>query len=387
MHQQKNVPLSGILFFVVFVNGFEAGGYQACLLPISRQFSLNDTLMGMLASVQLIAILLAPMIFGRYADRRGKKKVLQAFFLVFIMGCVICLAAKNAGAFLIGIFLVGFSTSILQYVSIAALSDAYPATGQKKMGILTAMYALGAFAAPLLCGYLEEKEISWQSLFVMLLFCALLLFVLTAKCNFSRKEMPSTDAKADIAEEKWMLPGILLLCAIMFVYVGFENGYAFFLNSLLTETTSSRYAYIALSMFWLAMLPSRILCGYLGRRKGLTLVIAVSIVTVGTVFLVNSNRIGVIVVTSFILGFFSGMVYPSVLNNLNDFAAKKTATAAGMITAATGLGGAMMTTLIGRVSELFGIRTGFCILAGWMGLDIVLAVLLRVCHHKIEKNS
>ena len=69
------------------------------------------------------------------------------------------------------------------------------------------------------------------------------------------------------------------------------------------------------------------------------------------------------VILSFILGFFSGAIYPNVLNFAMENAGNKSATATGLITAATGLGGAVITASFGFVAELFGIRTAFDVLS------------------------
>ena len=140
----SDMLLPGLLSLTVFMNGFEAGGYQASLLNIGTGYQLEDRAMGIFASVQLIAGLIAPLIFGPVADRCGKKKIYGAFLLVQLLGCALLIMAGSAAAFLPGIFVIGMSVSALQYIALAALADAYPQTGKKKMGIITALYSLGA---------------------------------------------------------------------------------------------------------------------------------------------------------------------------------------------------------------------------------------------------
>ena len=374
MKAKFRVPLYISLFAIVFLNGFETGGYQACLFNISREFGLNDADMGTLASVQLIAVLIAPIIFGYMADRKGKKRVLLLFLATLIMGCLWVFFSKSAFYFCPGIFLIGFSISSLQYVSIAALADAYPATGKKKMGVLTAMYALGAFVSPLVCKLASDNGISWRSLFILITILSLIIITSVIGSDFSQQEI-SSKIENDMRTHL-VLSGVILLCVIMFVYVGFESGYAFFLNSYIKESFDGRYSYLALSMFWLAMIPSRIICGYIGEKSKLVLVISAAAVSAGTIGMIFTGSEWVPVLLSFIIGFFGGMVYPSVLNRLNDFAIGKTATASGMITAATGLGGAAITAALGNISQGFGIKTGFMILAIWIAMDIVLGLIL-----------
>lgn len=58
-----------VLFLIIFINGFEAGGYQASLRNIGQNYDLSVTSMGLFASTELFATMLAPLILGRRADR------------------------------------------------------------------------------------------------------------------------------------------------------------------------------------------------------------------------------------------------------------------------------------------------------------------------------
>ena len=66
-----------ILFLIVFINGFEAGGYQASLYTIGQIYDLSITKMGIFASVELFATMLAPLVLGSLADRVNKIKFIH----------------------------------------------------------------------------------------------------------------------------------------------------------------------------------------------------------------------------------------------------------------------------------------------------------------------
>ena len=63
-----------ILFFIVFINGFEAGGYQASLWSVEKDFDLSMSSMGLFAAMELFATMLAPILLGRWADGVEKLK-------------------------------------------------------------------------------------------------------------------------------------------------------------------------------------------------------------------------------------------------------------------------------------------------------------------------
>ena len=53
-----------VLFLIVFINGFEAGGYQASLWNIGKDSDLSLTSMGLYAAMELFATMLAPVYFN-----------------------------------------------------------------------------------------------------------------------------------------------------------------------------------------------------------------------------------------------------------------------------------------------------------------------------------
>jgi MFS family permease len=62
-------------------------------------------------------------------------------------------------------FCLGLTTSALQFITIAALTDNYPVSGKRKIGYMTSMYALGAFVAPLLVSWYLNLGLSWRTLY------------------------------------------------------------------------------------------------------------------------------------------------------------------------------------------------------------------------------
>ena len=66
-----------VLFLIIFINGFEAGGYQASLWSIGKDFDLSVTSMGLYAAMELFATMLAPILLGRWADSVEKAKSIR----------------------------------------------------------------------------------------------------------------------------------------------------------------------------------------------------------------------------------------------------------------------------------------------------------------------
>ena len=85
-----------VLFLIVFINGFEAGGYQASLWSIGKDFDLSMTSMGLYAAMELFATMLAPILLGRWADSVEKSKSIGIMLGIQIVAAILVLFTAAA---------------------------------------------------------------------------------------------------------------------------------------------------------------------------------------------------------------------------------------------------------------------------------------------------
>ncbi|SDG64390.1 Fucose permease [Selenomonas sp. WCT3] len=371
--------LSALLLASIFMNGFETGGYQAALLYVGQEYDLSIGQQGILASVQLFATMIAPLLLGALADRIGKKIMLVVFTAIRVLSAAIILLATDSLTFAVGIFVLGFSCSIVQYVAIAGMQDAYPITRNRRMGFITAMFALGAVVAPLLVGFCLTTSWGWQGFFLVSGIVFFFLTVLLWRTGFEPRETAPA-AETVGGGTGIYVKGVALLCFIMFIYVGVENGVCFFLNNFLLDTMNSTRGYLALSLFWLAMIPSRFLCGFLAKYRSRLIVLAPlgATIMLAILTLIRSESLAFVIV--FVLGFFCGGVYPNVLTYVADFASGRTATVTAAITVATGVGATIISASFGFLHDSLGFSGAFLALAALLGVDIFVALLVPRLH-------
>lgn len=371
---QRN-DLSLLFLLSIFMNGFETGGYQAALLYIGQEFDLSIGQQGILASVQLFATMIAPLLLGPLADRIGKQIMLVIFTATRVLSAAVIMLATESLLFAVGIFTLGFACSIVQYVAIAGMQDAYPLTRNRRMGYITAMFALGAVVAPLIVGLAIGLPGGWRSFFLLSGLVFLLLTIGLARTDFSPRETVAVAVDAGSSEGMY-IKGVALLCLIMFIYVGVENGVCFFLSNFMLATMDSARGYLALSLFWLAMIPSRFLCGFFARYRAWLIYLAplgaALMLALLTVMHSELMAFGAV----FVLGFFCGGVYPNVLTYVADFAGGRTATVTAAITVATGVGATIISAIFGFLHASFGFTGAFLILALLLGIDVLIAWLV-----------
>ncbi len=365
------------LFITVFVNGFEAGGYQACLYEIGRTYDLSVTHMGLFASAELLATMLAPIALGSWADRTDKKKSILLLLVIQAVVSISIFLGKNETVFIAGIFFLGLTTSALQFISIAALADHYPLSGKKKIGYITSMYALGALTAPLVISFFLNRGVSWRILFCMIATGTVIAAAGVFAFRKSKPEQREEETEENADPARFILAGVLLLCVVMFIYVGFENGFAFFVDTLFNDVFHSSLGKFALSLFWAVMIPSRILVGYFSKYAGKILLLSVVTIPIVTLLLAFAPNGYLVMALCIPLSLACGAIYPCVLTTVLKFAGgNRTATATAMITVSTGLGGVVFTALTGIMADRLGIRTAICLLSAFFILSVISVILV-----------
>ena len=375
-----------ILFIIIFINGFEAGGYQASLWNIGQTYDLSKTSMGLFASVELFATMLAPLILGSWADHSNKLRCIVILLFIQLVAALFVLLTTHDIFFIGGIFFLGLTTSALQFISIAALADAYPISNKKKIGFMTSMYAAGALVSPLIVKLYLRMGFSWRMLFAILaLSSGAALVGIFGSGGESREEKPQEAADSS-TKGNFVVTAILCLCVIMCIYVGFENGFTFFVDTMFTDTLQSEKGKFALSLFWAVMIPARMLVGHFSKyAKKILLVSLVAIPAFTFVFSSMQNSTTAMLVC-IPMGMASGAIYPCVLTIMLNFSGKRTATSTGMITTATGIGGVVFTALTGYMSDQYGMRSAIAVLGGFFVISLLSLLGVHVLSRKQGKG-
>lgn len=363
-----------VLFLIIFINGFEAGGYQASLWSVGKEFDLSIASMGLYAAMELFATMLAPILLGRWADSVEKSKSISLLLSIQFAAALVVLLVRADSLFLTSIFFLGLTTSALQFISIAALADAYPVSGGKKIAYMTSMYATGALVSPLVVDLYLRNGMDWRTLFGLLAGGSLLSLAGILYCGSQPREVRPVQAQDQAQGGGLILSAVLLLGVIMCIYVGFENGFTFFVDTLFTDVLKADVGKLALSLFWAVMIPSRVLVGRFSHHARKILIGAILMIPLTMLFLWASKDPTVVLLLCIPLGFASGAIYPCVLTILLPFAGKNTATATGIITAATGVGGVVFTAMTGLLADRFGLPTAMLVLVAFFAFSLLSAL-------------
>ena len=119
------------------LSGYDTGVISGALLFINETWVLPDTLQGFLVSSVLIGAVIGAATNGILADIFGRKKIIMATAVIFILGSILCAFAPNVYVLILSRIFVGFAVGIVNFVVPSYLSEVSP---KNLRGTLVSLY-------------------------------------------------------------------------------------------------------------------------------------------------------------------------------------------------------------------------------------------------------
>lgn len=357
----------GLYIFLCYLGsvviGMQSAGYQAILFDIAAEFSMSATGQGTLAAIQYISGIIVPLVFGGLADRFRKRDVICVFAAVYAVGSLIAVFSGSQTVFCIAVFIVGAAFSMLGALFPASIVETDPAKGARNNSLQNVAFSIGAVASPLFMGALIESGVNWRALYIIIaassaLLIALLLAMKVQPVNITDQREGKAGLRALFA-----LVGVFWV-AILFSCGSMENGIVGFLkNFFVQEMNTEALGGLAVSLFWVAMIPSRLLCGYFKNQKLLVKICmaGAALCCLGLGFVRNSTLALVLVGLA---GFFQGPVYPAVSTMAMQASPENMGLISSIMLVFSNAGGMLVNFAMGPVSDGLGIGGAFYFAAG-----------------------
>ena len=119
------------------LSGYDTGVISGALLFINESWNLADTEQGILVSSVLIGAVIGAATNGILADIFGRKKIIMATAVIFVLGSIMCAFAPNALVLIASRIFVGFAVGIVNFVVPLYLSEISP---KHLRGTLVSLY-------------------------------------------------------------------------------------------------------------------------------------------------------------------------------------------------------------------------------------------------------
>jgi MFS family permease len=350
------VLFSCILMFSI---GFEMGGFQAVLREMSAYFFLGKISRGLLVSSQYAGIIIMPAIFGRVADRFGKKRVLSVFMVLFSLGTLTVGTSFWFPLTIFSFFLIGAGYGVAESVCTALLSDQYGLQADRYMNLSQAFLCIGAVVAPIFASLMHPH---WRLVFIVSsAICLISLVMLFFESGFVVVLSSPTSKFLDFSLFRSKI--FVLLFFSMLLYVGLENGFGYFTESFFFESYSSSLGAYTISLYWAFMALSRLLSSLSSRNLYQQLCFRFFLIGLIFIALYSSKSPLFYIVLCAAIGFCYGPIWANIMSISAGRYPGKTASVIGLISSSSGLGGSLYPVCMSVVITYTTKGNGFIFLA------------------------
>lgn len=253
-----------------------------------------------------------------------------------------------------------------------------------------AVFGLGALLMSLIAAALF-KRMTFEQALTLLAFVLLMPLGLALLGTFPVSVRTFGERTFDISVAFSLLDNYVLWIAafLLFCYIGLEVSMGAWISSYATELGANETEAVhTLSIFWVALMVSRLCFGLQDRLTGIQLtpvggtllVVAGLLALVALTMLMDSRSLSAARVWIFIVGFVFGPIFPTTIGvTLEHFAPATWGTLFGIIATAGSVGAALIPPWIGKTSTTHTMQASFGILRstafGVTAIALLLALL------------
>jgi len=182
---ENTVPKAspGITLFVVsvvqFVIPFLMSSINVALPVIGREFNATAVQLGLVHTVQVLALVILLLPMGRFADIHGRKRIFTTGIIILGLSTLALAMVQSIQVFLILRFIQGIGAAMIFSTSLAILTSVFPPGRQgKAMGIAVSSVYAGMAIGPSIAGVIITQA-GWRWIFIMIFFMKILVLTLT----------------------------------------------------------------------------------------------------------------------------------------------------------------------------------------------------------------
>lgn len=174
---QKIFSLPTLLVLSVFVSEMALDLYTPALPYIAQYFHVSNDLSQMTLSICLVGFGLGSLTHGPISDVLGRRFVLLAAFIIFLISTFACASAHSVVGLIIARFFQGYGIGAAPIIALAVIRDIYPPQlANRLMSLTGGIIALAPAIAPSIGGLLTQSY-DWRSCFYVLLWFGILLLI------------------------------------------------------------------------------------------------------------------------------------------------------------------------------------------------------------------
>ncbi|CAH0047317.1 unnamed protein product, partial [Clonostachys solani] len=152
-------------FYCAFNGNLGTSAPSGAMTVLASYFSISSrSQLALLNSLYMLGYVIGPLIWGPLSEHIGRKPVMAATYLTYVVFSIACAAAPSWPALLVFRVLCGLSAAAPNFVSSGLYADIFdqPSSRGIAMSLFMFFTSLGPFLAPLLSGTFAEMSWRWS---------------------------------------------------------------------------------------------------------------------------------------------------------------------------------------------------------------------------------
>lgn len=351
---------------------------QASVNEIAREFNVSDATLSALFRLLMLGFFCAAIGGGWVSDRLGKLPVVAIGCVLMSAGMLLFQQGGTFASLKVAAILAGMGGGLAEVVATAMISDLY--YGPKRTSMMNwsqVIFSAGAFLQPLLFAKMLGMGIGWRYGYAVVAGLAVVAALAAAGASVKGRSLRHANAHGTVS---WRVilksRTVLRMSVALLLYIGAELGLVSWVAVYLERDlkASPEMAAAAVAVFWIGIGVGRfvatLLAGRLSDDTMIRLSFALGALFISVLLLMKSPSAALIMV--FLAGVPQGPAWPTIVSRAGYAFPGQTGSVLGVVASAGCLGGVFLPTVIGRLSDEYGIRMALwtCVAALILGLTI-----------------
>jgi FHS family glucose/mannose:H+ symporter-like MFS transporter len=351
-------PAARLIVFLYF--GFALTGIGTtllgCILPaLSGSWSLSDSHSGFLIAAQFVGSSCGALL----AQSRLYTSLIRGYLLLIVSAVFLAFCHGHFAALLLFCFGLGLG-SVMTATSMI-IGRLYSATRGASLSLLNAFWGLGAVLCPSLVTAWEHFHAPPLLYFGMAIVASLPLVLLGFQHAYLMRLHEADDTPYSLHARISLLAPLGLFA---FLYVGVETSISSWMMTYIHRLplSSTMYAPLATSLFWIALLFGRTAAPAVLKRlsESRLLTITLSLLLVSNVMLLLSYTSVMSLTSATLAGLMLAPIFPLCLSRVLAITSRPSESR--WVFAISGLGGAVLPWMTGQLATARGsLRTGLMV--------------------------
>ncbi len=371
------------LFLLLLMNFFTFAlitNFVGALLPYWKEsFNLSNSIIALLGSAFFVAYGLTSLPQGFLLDSIGNKKTLIWALSLLIGGSVLFGLFPSFEVGIISLFIIGTGVTAIQMVGnlLVKKLDDDPNKYSRNLTFMQALCGVGGSCAGFLIGLTTNTlGLEWKAAYFIFAGFTTLILLLALAVKIPETEKTEQTEKPTAQDYFNLLKNskMVLFAAGIFIYVGIEVAIYTWLATFLIEVhgfekaTAAGYAGLYWALQAVGRFTGGIVLNFLNTSKALILYSIGCLLSLYIATLAPQGY-GMVSLVAFIAaGFFTSIMFPSIFTlAVNSFGRRQEATVAGILCTSI-IGGAVITPIVGVISDVTGSLGTGLIVAGTASL-------------------